>query len=105
MTQPCSAQKRCRSKISDWKLKALLRMGTRSTRPRAIGPAAAGCGCGDIGAADPARHQILGIDCWTRRRRAAVPQLAREPVQPSITHPGGDNDQDEYDQFGKSKHR
>src|SRR6266446_7569187 len=104
MTQPCPAQKRCRSRISDWKLKCLPRSGTRSAWPRTIGPAASRRARCDIGTADPASNEILGTDSRVRRHRAATWQLAREPVQPSIADPGGDNDKNEHDQLGKSEH-
>src|SRR5947208_10307247 len=104
MTQPCPAQKRSRSRINDWKLKFLPRSGTRSTWPRTIRPSASGRTRCDIGATDPTSNEILGTDSRVRRHRSATWQLACEPVQPSIADPGGNNDKNEHDQLGKSKH-
>jgi hypothetical protein len=104
MTQPCPAQNPCRSRINDWKLNCLPRSATRSAWPRTIGPAASRRARGDIGTADPASNKILGTDGRVWRHRAATRQLAREPVQPSIADPGGDNDENKYDQLGNSEH-
>src|SRR6516162_213643 len=105
MTQPCSAQNLCKSRISDWKLKAAPLALKKSARPWAIWPVAGGRARGDIGAADLAGHKVLGIDRRPRRRHATARQIARDPVQPPIAHSGGGNDKDDYYQLRKREHR
>src|SRR6516162_683381 len=105
MTQPCSAQNLCKSRISDWKLKAAPLALKKSARPWAIWPVAGGRARGDIGAADLAGHKVLGIDRRPRRRHATARQIASDRVQPLIAHPGGGNDKDDYYQLRKREHR
>ena len=97
MTQPCFAQKLCRSRISDWKL--------MSPRPRAIGSAAT-------------------RRCWRRHRRRK-PRMARDlrrgspdgragarrrgnsrsrTVEPAIADPHRGDDQDQHNKLRKCKH-
>ncbi len=104
MTHPCFAQKFCRSRISDWKLKTSPRQALGSPRPRAIGSVAAGRRGGNISAANPTGREIFGVERRTRRRRAAPRQLARRPVQPTVADPHRGNDQNEHDQLRKCKH-
>ena len=104
MTHPCFAQKFCKSRINDWKLKTNPRRSLRSTRPRAIGSAAAGRRGGNIRAANPARRKIFGMERRAWRRLAAPRQLARRPVQPAIADPHRGNHQNEYDELRKCEH-
>src|SRR6516162_5090151 len=105
MTQPCSAQNLCKSRISDWKLKAAPLALKKSARPWAIWPAAGWRARGDIGAADLTGGKVLGIDRRPRRRHATARQVARDPVQPAIAHPRGGDDKDDYHQLRKGEHR
>src|SRR6266404_970959 len=77
----------------------------RSPRPRTIGSAAARRASGDIGAAHPARRQILGVDRRTRRPRTAARQLAGRRIQPAISHPYRGDDQNQQDELREREHR
>src|SRR6516165_10247281 len=85
--------------MSDWKLNTVLFNASELPRQRAIGSAATWRHGGDIGTADPARCQILGVG-----GRAAAQHLARRPVPPAIANPHHSDDQDEQDEFRKCEH-
>src|SRR5271163_5017137 len=104
MTHPCFAQKICKSRINDWKLKINPRRDLGSTRPRAIGSAAAGRRGGNIGAANPARREIFGMKRRSWGRLPAPRQLARRPVQPTVADPHRGDHQNEHNELRKCKH-
>lgn len=104
MTQPCSAQKRCSSNMSDWKLNTGLLRLRLLPRPRTIGSAATWRCRRDIGAADTASRQIFSVNGWAAGRRAALRDRAHRPVQPAIANPHQSDDQDEQDKFWNREH-